>query len=82
MRHNVHEYYGPGGDSESVRGESIVERLRRQRLMLSFKKSADTLASFDIYHIDIQVTAVAHTARSYCASPHITSPQLTSPHLI
>jgi hypothetical protein len=57
VRHNLHEYYGPGGDSESVRGESIVERLQRQRLMLSFKKSADTLASFDIYHIGIEAGA-------------------------
>jgi len=32
-----------------------MERQRRQRQMLSFKKSADTLASFDIYHADIQV---------------------------
>ena len=36
----------------------------RQRQMLSFKKSADTLASFDIYHADIQVTEVAKTVCS------------------
>ena len=38
--------------------------VRRQRLMLSFKKSADTLASFDIYHTDIQVTFPSEEKRT------------------
>jgi len=64
VRYNLHEYFGRDVSETDVLEETLDDKLRRQRVMISFKKSADCLASFDIFHAGLRVRFPSETKKT------------------